>query len=214
MGKLEVKGIASRTMDYDRMKIKLEFYSNEDTPAEASNKVMKECEEFLRIAEKDGLNVSEMKLKEDKVYGKTSFSRDEEKTYYCGNRTIEIETGFDMKLINYIRTAINSEKMSVEFDVDFSLTNEEEIKKNLLQEALQDAKSQAEEMAKAIGQKVVGFVSADQKITQREIQKMNQDLLQCLSLCEDYDSHYDISNKLSATKTTVIESINTVWEIA
>ena len=47
MGKLEVRGNSSKTVDYDLMKIKLDFHAKEKTATEASKKVMRECEEFL-----------------------------------------------------------------------------------------------------------------------------------------------------------------------
>ena len=56
MGKIEVRGNAERTVDYDLMKIKIDFHAKEETPDKASKKVMRECEEFLaklkEIAEK------------------------------------------------------------------------------------------------------------------------------------------------------------------
>ena len=40
MGKLEVRGNATKTVDYDFMKIELYFHAKEKTPTEASEKVM------------------------------------------------------------------------------------------------------------------------------------------------------------------------------
>ena len=54
MGKIEVKGTAKRTVDYDLMKIVIDFHAKEETPDEASEKVMKECEDFLAQLKKGG----------------------------------------------------------------------------------------------------------------------------------------------------------------
>ncbi|SFQ38941.1 hypothetical protein SAMN04487928_14034 [Butyrivibrio proteoclasticus] len=47
MGKIEVRGNAARTVDYDRMKVEINFHSVEISPTAASEKSMKECEEAL-----------------------------------------------------------------------------------------------------------------------------------------------------------------------
>ena len=57
MGKLEVRGNASKTVDYDLMKIKLDFHAKEKTATEASQKVMRECEEFLGNLKKGGVDI-------------------------------------------------------------------------------------------------------------------------------------------------------------
>ena len=58
MVKPEVRGNASKTVDYDLMKIKLDFHAKEKTATEASKKVMRECEEFLGILKKGGVDIN------------------------------------------------------------------------------------------------------------------------------------------------------------
>lgn len=213
MGKLEVRGNSSKTVDYDLMKIKLDFHAKEKTATEASQKVMCECEEFLGTLKKGGVDISHISLSKDCVDRSVDYHNDGEREYYKANRILEIESEFDMKMINDIRTITNSSNAQVGFHVDFELSNEDAIRQELMTEALTDAKKQAEVMAQAIDQKVVGLISADKNAPKQESVYVGEVL--CMSLCcDDVEETYDNSNELSPSSTTYTESIYTTWEIA
>lgn len=113
MGKLEVRGNASKTVDYDLMKIKLDFHAKEKTATEASQKVMRECEGFLGILKKGGVNISNISLSNDSVDRSVDYHNDGEREYYRANRILEIESEFNMKMINDIRTITNEKPLEV-----------------------------------------------------------------------------------------------------
>lgn len=211
MGKLEVRGNASKTVDYDLMKIKLDFYAKEKTAKEASQRVMRECEEFLGILKKGGVDISNIYLSKDTVDRHVDYHNDGEKEYYKADRIIEIVSEFSMKMINEIRTITNNSNAQVGFNVDFELSNEDEIRQELMTEALKDAKKQAEVMAHAIDQKVVGLISADKNAPQQELVYLGEVLCLC---CEQEEEAYENSNELSPSSKTYTESIYTTWEIA
>ena len=152
MGKIEVKGTASKTVEYDSMKIELNFHAREKTPADASEKVMRECEDFLKIIKERGFDISQMSLKQDLVEQNPYYRNDEEEEFYKASRTLEFVSKFNMKMINDLRVFAQDRKSQMSFHVDFFLSNKETTRQKLLMEALIDAKKQAQMMAEAISE--------------------------------------------------------------
>ena len=212
MGKIEVRGNAARTVDYDRMKVEINFHSVEMLPTAASEKSMKECEEFLKVLKGDGFDISKIAIKRDSVERDYYSNRDDEQRYRA-DRTLEIASAFNMNLINDLRDIINNMEYQIGFKVDFSLSNEEDIKNELLTEALKDAKKKAETMADAIGQRVIGLVSADKTAPKTEKDDFGGGFfVGCV--CAQDEIPYEYSDELSASNTTLSEFIYTTWEIA
>ncbi|MCR5331792.1 MAG: SIMPL domain-containing protein [Lachnospiraceae bacterium] len=213
MGKLEVRGSASKTVDYDLMRIKLDFHAKENTAKEASQKVMRECEEFLGVLKKSGIDISNISLSSDSIDLSRDFHNDGNRDYYRANRILEIESEFNMKMINNIRSITNSSNAQVGFCVDYKLSNEDAIRQELLTEALKDAKRQAEVMARAIDHKVVGLISADKNAP--ELNSVYVGEIDSLELCSEQEFEpYDNSDELSPSNETYTETIYTTWEIA
>ncbi len=214
MGKLEVRGIATRTVDYDRMKIKLDFQAKESAAAEASEKVMRECEGFLNVLKKHGIDISSISLEQDSVAHSSDYNGNGERIeYYRARRGLEIDVNFDMKVINTIRTITNNSNSQIDFHVDFALSNEDTIRQELFMEALKDAKMQAELMSAVIEQKVVGLISAELNAPKKDL--VLSDEVLCMSLCcDEEEENYPNSDELSVSSTTYTESIYTTWEIA
>ncbi len=211
MGKINVRGSASKTVEYDLMKIKIDFHAQEKTATEASKKVMSECEEFLGILKKGGVDISNISLTKDSVDQSVDFHNGGERECYRANRILEMMSGFNMKMINDIRTITNDSNAQVGFNVEFELSNEDAIRQELTTEALKDAKKQAEVMAQAIDQKVVGLISADKNAPEQDF--FEGDIMYMSLCCDDIET-YDNSNELSPSSTTYTESIYTTWEIS
>lgn len=212
MGKVEVRGTAERTVDYDLMKIKIDFHAMEETSDKASKKVMCECEEFLTKLKDGGFDLSAIALKSDDVQQSYNYRNDTQVECYNASRELELVCKFNMKLINEIRSITNDMKSQVEFKVSYLLSKENDIMNELLKEALVDAKNQAEMLAESIGQKVKGLISADKKEPKSTSVYVGEVL--CMSLyCEQEVNEYENSDELAATNTTLTEHIFTVWEI-
>ena len=212
MGKLEVRGNASKTVDYDIMRIELEFHAKEKTSAEVSEKVMRECEEFLGVLKKRGVDISNISLIKDSVDQSVVYHGDSERDIYRAERVIEIESKFNMKIINDIRIITNNSNAQIDFNVNFELSDRDTIREELMLEALKNARKQAEVMARAVDQKIVGLVSAEKNASNPESVIEPSDL--CLSFCYDEEEEtYDNSNELSPSNITFTESIYTIWEI-
>ena len=214
MGVIEVRGCASRTVRCDIMKIELNFHASEDTADKASNKVMHECEDFLGVLKNGGIDVSKISIMKDSVCRMTSrISNYEEKEYYEAQRVIEIDSEYDMEMINSIRTVIDQRKVQANFHADFYVSNMDEISQELFCEALKDARIQAEKMAAAIDRKITGLVKADKN----DPRKSSCTLLDYLSsgevLCQDSIESFENTNMLSAACERMSENIYTTWEV-
>lgn len=211
MGKIEVRGTAKRTVDYDLMKIVIDFHAKEETPDEASEKVMKECEDFLAYLKKGGFDLSAIALKSDDVQQSYDYRNGKQIECYSASRELELVCKFNMKLINKLRSITNSMKLKIGFRVSYLLSKENAIMQELLKEALKDAKNQAEILASAIGQKVKGLISADKNEPKSEPIYGGEVL--CMYGQLEVDEIYQNSDELVATTTTLTEHIFTVWEI-
>lgn len=113
MGKIEVRGCAERTVDYDLMKIKIDFHAKEETPDKASMKVMHECEEFLAKLKEGGFDLSTIALKSDDVQQSYNYRNDTQVECYNASRELKLVCKFNMKLINEIRSITNDMKSKV-----------------------------------------------------------------------------------------------------
>ncbi|MBO4900916.1 MAG: SIMPL domain-containing protein [Lachnospiraceae bacterium] len=217
MGKIEVCGTAERTVDYDLMKMELNFHMDADTPEEASEKVMRECEDFLAALKKGGADISGISLKEDSVMRFKDYTMDmEREEYHSADRKIEIVTPFDMKTVNIVRTIVNGIGANVSFGFSYLLSDQTQIMEELLTEALMNAKEQAEVMAEAIGHRVISLVSADKNAPHRDSFISDIPEIDCLCLAQlgcELAEGYDNSDELKATSVTLDERIYTVWEI-
>ena len=215
MGELKVRGSASKTGEYDIMKIELDFHAREQTAKEASEKVLRECEEFLEVLKNGGVDISSIYMSEDSVKRNVNYLDEAEKEYYKANRILEIECKFNMEMINKIRSIINNSNAQVGFSIEYELSNEDAIRQDLLLEALKNAKRQAEVMAQAVDQRVVGLISADENAQKKDTVYDDDDSnwqLRCI--CEQEVASYDNSDELSSSKKTCTETIYTTWEIA
>ena len=214
MGKLEVKGYAARTMKNDLMRIEISFRERKKTSSEASQRVMQECEDFLSVLEKSGVDISKIILKNDEIDYRSDYRSDRNDEYYVANRKLELLSEYDAGLLNHIRSICNKMESQVEFDVRYLLSNEEEIKQILVKEALVDAKRQAESMASAVDRKIVGLIKADVNppkpdkiVGEAEVLCINS-----LTLAEDVET-YEKSDKLVATTIQLSEVIYTTWKV-
>lgn len=211
MGKIEVRGTAERTVDYDLMKITVEFQAKDETSDKVSKKVMCECEEFLARLKERGFDLSAIALASDDIQQSYNYRHDTEVRCYQASRELELVCKFNMKLINEIRSIANEMRAEVGFRVSYMLSEENAIMKELLKEALLDAKDQAELLAASINQKVKGLISADKN--EPKSNKVYGGEILCMECDQVEEASYQNSDELGANSITLSEHILTVWEI-
>ncbi len=218
MGEIKVTGNAERTVSCDVMKIRLSFYAKEKTTAEASERVMQECESFLAVLKKRGWDISRITLAEDEVREASPYGYDDVMPgQYQADRKLQIKTAYDAGRINELRSIANKMNYTVRFAVEYEVSNENAIRKELMEDALKNAKEEAETLAGAIGQRIAGLISAQKN---RDYYSAD-DIDDVMCLAEDVDEEdedgfeiYDHSNALASTEATLSEVIYTTWEIA
>ena len=214
MGKIEVEGYAKRTVDYDLMEITIGFNEFEKTAEKSSKKVMEDCEKFLGELKRSGMDISAIRLDEDKVRSTSRYFSGKEQEGYGASRRLELTTSFDMKVINGLRNLANKMNLPASFDVQYRLSNATDIREELRLEALKNAKAQAELIAQTIDMKVKGLLS----VNKREFKDMECESLMCLAEGEiddlfECESAYEYSDELQSTTITLSENIYTKWEV-
>ena len=204
MGKLRITGKAERRVPYDVMNITLTFGAAESDSSAAVRKMMKECDEFLGILEKDGMDISGIHLEKSEVSSYTDRNSGK-KTFYA-NRKISFRAAFDMPLINRLNALILENAYDIELDTNFEYSNTNELHAELMKEAVEDSRRKAESIASAAGQKIKGI---------KEIISGETVLVDEMPNCMELRKYAcaSVSDRLSAAETTENEEISVVWLI-
>ena len=149
MSIIKVKGTAKRKILADTINIELRFFSEDVKISRATEKNNEQCERFLGRIKTIGIEPSSFHLSEDKIT--SNYSKADIKTV---SRTMNLEVPFDSRMNNAILTIIKEEDLMVFIDTNFSISNKDQIHKELLQEAVIDSKHKAEIIAAANNQVV------------------------------------------------------------
>lgn len=204
MGEIEVKGYAEKKVSYDIIEIIIAFCNKSADVSRASENVLHECEKFLEIIEKDGVNINEIKIVEDSV-DRNSYG---EEITYDATRKIKIDIDFNMPMVNHIRQILLDEKMNAEFTSKYKLSNTAEIHEELMRMAMVDSKAKAETLAEVLNQRVVGIVTASKNGRETSVvNKMSRNGTLPIP------SFLTKSDRLQADTTTESEEITVTWKV-
>ncbi|MBQ8279118.1 MAG: SIMPL domain-containing protein [Roseburia sp.] len=215
MGKIEIKGYATRRVHCDAMELVITFTADATSSKAASKQVMEQCELCLEKLEELGINISKIQISDDS----TQKSRYREERSHSANRSITLKSKFDMVLVNTIRELLNTLKVETDVTINFTFSNSKQLKTELLKEALLDSRQKATDIAKALDQKVVCLISANKKSSYDIDYDEEDDEL----VCEQADlvlrktikipQFLKRSSLLSSPEITESEEITAVWEI-
>lgn len=125
-------------------------------------------------------------------------------------RRLEIRIPFNMSVINRIRQIVDENEYSIEFSLNHEMSNESEIREELIKEALLDSKKKAEELAATLGLKVVGVESLKTYNKSGKIY-VAKDRMAVPARLEV--PQFLRSNKLQAKEEKLSETIEVVWTI-
>lgn len=154
MSIFKIEGNAKRKVVCDMATIRITFKASGRNAYEVSQKVMKECDEYLDELGNIGINLEKIEYDEDSV---VESRYDNDKVY--AERSIIINIPFEMKMINYVQTILQNGKYDYELDIDACVSNRKEVKRELTKEALLDSKKEAEQIAEALGIQLKGIDS-------------------------------------------------------
>lgn len=125
-------------------------------------------------------------------------------------RRLEIRIPFNMSVINRIRQIVDENEYSIEFSLNYEMSNESEMREELIKEALLDSKKKAEELAATLGLKVVGVESLKTYNKSGKIY-VAKDRMAVPARLEA--PQFLRSNKLQAKEEKLSETIEVVWTI-
>ena len=215
MGKIKVNGNAERLYDPDMFVLSLEIRERGDSAAEASGCMKEAVESLLGQLEKIGITAEYIRMEEDAVDERSRSSSGSEETYwYVSRRRLSIRTKPDMEIVNAVRRIIADEESDITMDLEFVVSDMDEIRKQLLKEAVADAKAKAQLIAEAMDQKLTGIESADTGesyyCVDEEMETATMDGM--LAEPRAY-SMKERSDDLKAKQIRISSQINIVWLI-
>ncbi len=155
MSVFEIEGTARRAVPCDVAIISITFKGEGNNPAELSQKVMQECDDFLEKIAKSGMNLKNVRFDQDRVADGRYRDANEKQAI----RSIRLRIPFDMKLINEIQSLLYMGKYSYELVVTGDISNRTQLKIELAKEALNNSKKEAEELAETLELKLKGVDS-------------------------------------------------------
>lgn len=205
-GKVYVKGKAAGTYTCDKVTIRIEFYCSDTSTAKASEAVMAQCEKFLQKLKEAGVDIALIRLHDDRISQPSYRGEDRVKA----TRTLKFDSDAHADINNFILKVIQDEHIDADISTDYSLSNENEIRRQLRAEALTDSRENAELLAKAAGKTIVGVDTIDMehrslRVSPAKRAAMNKDmagLLECFS-----------SRELSMPTQHIEEEVQAVWLI-
>ena len=154
MSVYEITGRAKRRVNCDVAEIKITFFSYGSTSYKEAEKVMSDCDSFLKCIVNLGIDMKQIRLEDDHS-GKVTFKEKE-----CeAKRSIVIRTKYNMELINAIQTLLQKGKYEYAITVTGEISNIAQIKNELAKEALKNSREQVEQIASALGMTVKGVKS-------------------------------------------------------
>lgn len=208
MGEISIRGKAEREYEYDIIIINLSFLLDEIKAADATKKVMEQCESFLNRLDHLGIGRDSVRFEKDEI--DTVYDRETDEETFAVKRTISITTDFNMKVINTIMDIIAEEKYDVEMDYNYGFSEVNVIHKQLLKEAVEDSRKKAEAIAEVVGSRIIGI----QKVNEDRVYNRESPQVDFMQY-EQYrgDSGYENSDKMKSPVSKESEEIMIVWEI-
>lgn len=153
MSKLTITGNAKHKVEADMEKITIRFQVEDKTSAKASQQVIKECECFLAVIKKMGLDLTQIQMSDDTIE-QESYS---DRFAATATRELTIETKYDIKFNNDLQNIIQEKDLNVDLEVGYFISNKKEIHEALIAEAVADSRKRAEIIVAATGQKIMGI---------------------------------------------------------
>ena len=205
MGTMKIIGKAERKYTCDRMTVSIQIVADEPTHDRAVQRCMSDSEALLKELSLNGFEISQIKLNNHSV----STRRYDNKPYIEAERSIEIETAFDMQLINYLTELVEKNHYNADIETDFSVSDLAGIHHQLIEEAFKDSRTKAEALAALMGQKITGIEKVEVGDKYDDDYLSNYVIREGEYTCRSKASL--MSDKLSATDVEESETVTVIW---
>lgn len=157
-GLLKTTGVAKREVQYNVLKIVLEFFAEGKTSREALSQTREESDEFLKELCDFGIDISKIEVGKNKLERPYSYK---DEILYRAERVMTINAEYELTYIDLIQGIVEKKGYQVEITFVPLVSNECEIEDELKQLALLDAQKKAELSAKTLGITILGIESVD-----------------------------------------------------
>ena len=160
MGKIMVVGRVEREYTPDICRIILGIEVIRKSTSEASDVSSEQCEQILsKLQNNLGIAPDSIEIISDSIDKQSRYNSDEIK--YESKKSLCLYMPADTKNVNAIRALIETGFDDVTFHAQYIISNESELKKELLKDAIADSRARAELLAESMGLKISGIDSAD-----------------------------------------------------
>ena len=159
MGKVFVTGSAERQYAPDRADIFVGVEAVEKTADKASGKCSRQCEQLLAELKKIGIEPENVEVHCDNIDKYNAY--EPEKAVFFAKKDLRIRTDASQSVITSIKQIIEGGYENISFDVQYSVSNEEKLKEQLLKDAIADSRRKAEFLAESMNLRITGIDSAN-----------------------------------------------------
>lgn len=159
MGKVLVMGKAEKKVAPDSCDITITVESRKNTSATAAKEISVLCEQLLAKLQKIGLELKKIEITNDNLSVEREYRT--EKTLYQARKSIRIHTPSDSSVINTIKSVLEEGITGVSYSLAYLVSNEADVRKQLMKEAIKDSRRKADFLAESIGAKIIGVESAN-----------------------------------------------------
>ena len=218
MGKVLVNGFAEQDYEPDYGKVTLTVESVNDSVTKA---VTTTAEEFERLVA--GLSDLGIKTKSITVFNDRSDKPNKwEKTSgYSACKALRFHVPVDMVLINRIHDLVASDFENTIFKIDFDLSRQNQIIRDLKVLAIQDSRRGADLLAETIGSRIIGIEAAkfddeydmDMEIADLDLSIIVEPGKETVHYCRrsDEKSSTPFTDKLKPAKINMSANVSIVW---
>ena len=155
MGKFEIEGYAKRKVKCDLALVHVTFRALGISAHELSKKVMDECDDFIKLMSKLGINPQNIQYQSDRTDTHSYNNNNELES----KREIIIRIPFDVRILNRIQGALQHGRYNYTMYVDGDISYRHQVLAELSQEALNNSKDIAEKLAASSDMRVKGIES-------------------------------------------------------
>lgn len=205
MGKLSMAGNAEREITYDTLNLLIDFCVYAPSAAKATERLTNECEDFLSLITKEGIDFKDIHLGENSI----EHNRGEKEIAFCATRQLNIKLNLDMLIINSLTELIKEKDYSVAVYCNYSYSEQKAVHMELLRDALEDSRKKAEFIAEAMGQKITGIDSVSHDLYSGVLRSGSCEA----AMFTPKKRKPMLSDNLAAPTTVESEHIEVVWII-
>ncbi len=222
MGKIMVTTRAEHNYEPDRCRLSLSVETKEKTAQKASASCREQCEQLLSKLSEIGFSPENIELTDDKIDERTDYKTDA--VSYVSKRTLRLDTAADVRIANAVRDLIEEVADEVGLSTSYYLSNEDELRKELLKEAIAASRAKAELLAASENAKILGIYTANLDGTEKILDITDEDddeddedgdgdgFLSIMSISSEKPDN--LSDKLKPGSTHLKAEIKIVWLIS